>query len=220
MTIQGTNGTIIADDKTEVNSLKNLYKNFIFDIIVGVIALALGIVMLPPFGIGKYVLRILLAVTLGFYLVLYLFDKLKKSRGTIFVLAMIELFAITTLIVMLFLQQFDVFNADVCSMLGIVLWVRGVVALIGMYFKASTAKKSRYDLAPFLMYLLFVSLGMYFFAKPPLTDNLLNWIMCIFFYATALVLGILAFVYAPMRHERSGKKQPPKIEEKQESNAV
>ena len=197
--------------------MKKLYKNFIFDIIVGVIALALGIVMLPPFSIGKYVLRILLAVILGCYLVLYLFDKLKKSRGTIFVLAMIELFAITTLIVMLFLQQFDVFNADVCSMLGLVLWVRGIIALIGMYFKASTAKKSRYDLAPFLMYLLFVSLGMYFFAKPLLTDNALNWIMCIFFYIAALLLGALAFVYAPMRHEKKSKKQTPAIDETKET---
>lgn len=199
--------------------MKKLYKNFIFDIIVGIIALALGVVMLPPFGIGKFVLRILLAVTLGFYLVLYLFDKLKRTRGTLFVLAIIEFLAITGLIVMLFLQQFDVFNADVCSMLGLVLWVRGVIALIGMYFKASTAKKSRYDLAPFLLFLLFVSLGMYFFAKPPLTDNVLNWVICIFFFLCALTLGVLAYVYAPMRHEKVKKEKPEAIEAPTEANA-
>ena len=39
--------------------MKRLLKNFVFDIIVAVVSLALAIVMLPPFGISAKVLNVL-----------------------------------------------------------------------------------------------------------------------------------------------------------------
>ena len=42
--------------------MKKLYRNFIFDLTIAITALVLGIIMLPPFGIGVYALSWYLSV--------------------------------------------------------------------------------------------------------------------------------------------------------------
>ena len=39
--------------------MKRFLKNFVFDVIIAVVALALAIIMLPPFGISAKVLNVL-----------------------------------------------------------------------------------------------------------------------------------------------------------------
>ena len=45
--------------------MKKLYRSFTFDLTIAITALVLGIIMLPPFGIGIYALNILLAYKNG-----------------------------------------------------------------------------------------------------------------------------------------------------------
>ena len=75
--------------------MQTLYKNYIFDIVIALIALALGIVMLPVFGISEIFIDIMLALALGVYLVFFLFDRLRHSRGTVFILTIIEFIVIS-----------------------------------------------------------------------------------------------------------------------------
>ena len=183
--------------------MKKLYKNFVFDIVLAVIALALAIVMLPPFEIGQLALNVLLAATLLAYLVIYLFDKVRRARGTIFILLALEFLVICVLILGLFLQQLKLFNvSSVCATLGLVLWLRGIVATVSLYLTSSATKKTKNTLPSFLLYLLLVSVGAYTFANPFISDLALTWIVCVFFFLAAVVFGALAFLYSPSKKKK------------------
>ena len=60
--------------------MKKLYRNFIFDLTVALAALVLGIVMLPPFGIGVYMLNVMLAAAIVVYFLVYLFSALQLEK--------------------------------------------------------------------------------------------------------------------------------------------
>lgn len=180
--------------------VKRLYRNFLFDLIIALTALILGIIMLPPFGIGVYALNILLAATIVVYFLVYLWDKLKRTKGAIFLLTMTECVVYGFVILDLIMQQFHVINAvSVCRALGLVLWVRGTVSAIGMYITATTPGKRPASLPSFLSRLLLISGGMFLLAHPLLTDLMLNWAMCILFYISALAFGGLALLFSPTR---------------------
>ena len=176
------------------------YKNFIFDIVISALALALGIVMIPPFGIGEHILNLLLAIGLAAYLVIHLFGKLTRSRGTTFILTLIEFSVVCIVIVGLIFQQFRLFDiVGVCRTLGFVLWLRGTVSIIVMYITLGTVKSGRYNLPKFLLYLFLITSGVYLFANPLISDLIFNWIICVVMMVVGLVFAFLAYLYAPSK---------------------
>ena len=184
--------------------MRKIYKNYIFDIIMAVVSLILGILMLPPIGLGQKMLSVMLALTLVGYLVIFLFDKARRARGTSFVLILVEFAVISLIAVGLFLQQFKVFGEAnvICPTIGIVMWLRGIVVNVSMYVSASSIKKSKYNLPEFLLCILFSTLGVYLFAKPITSDLVITWILCGFLLFCALVFGALALLFAPTRKHR------------------
>ncbi len=179
------------------------YKNYIFDIVISILAVALGVVMLPPFGIGQVLLNLLLAISLAAYLVIHLFGKLQRTRGTTFILTLIEFSVVCIIIVGLIFQQFRVFNiVGVCRTLGVVLWLRGVVSITVMYINLGTTKSARYNLPKFLLYLLLITAGVYLFANPLITDIVFNWILCVVMLLTGVIFAFLAFIYSPSKHKK------------------
>ena len=182
--------------------MKKLYRNFIFDLTIAITALVLGIVMLPPFGIGVYALNVLLAATIVVYFLVYLLDKLKRTKGAIFLLTVTECVVYFFVIIDLVLQQFRLFDAlSVCRALGLVLWVRGTVSAIGMYIIALSLSRKKSTLPSFLSRILMISIGAYLFAHPLFTDNMLNWAMCILFFISALAFGGLALLFSPSKKQ-------------------
>ena len=178
---------------------KKLYKNFVFDIFIGIIALALAIVMLPPFNIGQTLLNILRAATLLAYIVIYLFDRARRTKGMLFILSLSELIIVAVMALGLVLRQFRIFEiSSVCGTVGIVLWLRGIIALVSMYITAQSSK-TKYSLPLFSLYLFVTSLGMFLYARPFVSDLVLTWLICIFFFASALVFGALSLLYAPSK---------------------
>ncbi len=178
--------------------MKKLYRNFIFDLTIALSALVLGIIMLPPFGIGVYALNILLAATIVVYFLVYLWDKLRRTKGAIFLLTVTECVVYAFVILDLIMQQFHVIDAiSVCRALGLVLFVRGTVSAIGMYITATSTTRKPATLPSFLFRLSLISGGMFLLAHPLLTDIILNWSMCILFYLSALAFGGLALLFYP-----------------------
>ena len=169
------------------------------------VALVLGIIMLPPIGLGQQILSVMLAITLIAYLVMFLFDKARRARGTSFVLILIEFTVISLIAVGLILQQFKIFGETnvVCPTIGIVMWLRGIVVNVSMYATASSVKKSKYNLPEFLLCIIFSTLGVYLFAKPITSDLVITWCLCGFLFFCALVFGGLALLFAPIgKHKR------------------
>ena len=180
--------------------MKKLYRNFAFDLTIALCALVLGIIMLPPFGIGVYALNILLAATIVVYFLVYLWDKLKRTKGAIFLLTAAECIIYAFVILDLIIEQFTTLTAiTVCRALGLVLWVRGTASIIGMYINATSPSKKNASLPSFLLRIVLISSGMYLLAHPLFTDIILNWAMCILFFISAIAFGGLALLFSPVK---------------------
>ena len=180
--------------------MRKLYRNFTFDLTIALTALVLGVIMLPPFGVGVYLLNLLLAATIVVYFLVYLWDKLRCTKGAIFMLTVAECIVYLFVIIDLILEQFRLFDAlNVCRAIGIVLWTRGVVSAIGMYISAITSSCRKNSLPGFLLRIFLICIGVYLFANPLLTDVLLNWAICILFFLSALAFGGLALLFSPVK---------------------
>lgn len=180
--------------------MKKLYRNFIFDLTIALVALVLGIVMLPPFGIGIYILNLLLAASIVVYFLVYLWDKLRVTRGSIFLLTVLECVVYLFVIIDLILEQFRLYDVlNVCRALGIILWTRGTVSAIGMYINAISQNRKKNSMSGFLFRLFLICAGMYLFANPLITDLILNWAICILFFLSALAFGGLALLFSPSK---------------------
>lgn len=182
-----------------------LYKNFVFDIIAATLCLALGIVMLPPIGIGERIVRILFALTLLAYLIFYLFDKVRTSRGTVFILGIVEFIIVSLIVVDLILEQFNVFSiSGVCHTVGVVLTLRGVISALTLYISAYFAKRRPKNLLLFIFSLILIMGGVFLFAKPILSDYVINWALCGLCFLCFLIFCALALLFSP---DRKAKKQ-------------
>lgn len=183
--------------------MKNLHKNYVFDFILAALLLALGIVLLPPFGIGQRVLDIFVAIGLLAYLALYLFGRLRRTRGTSLVLTAIEFFVILLIAVGLVLKQLQIFSlGETCQILGVVIWLRGIVSLLSHYFTSYQTQRKKRSLLFFLLYLVLVTLGTYLFAKPLFTNETVLWILSIALIVAALCFVALAILYLPARGKK------------------
>ena len=180
--------------------MKRIYTNFVFDIVIATLFLALGIVMLPPFEIGIKVLNVLFAVLLVCYLVSFLYDKIKRARGSILVLSFVEFIIVSIVAIGQLLQQFKLFNlSSGCATLGFVLAVRGIFSVIEMYMLASTSKRARYNLPLFIGYLALASVGVFLLARPFISDLIINWVLSGVCFLIAVIFTGFALLYAPRK---------------------
>ena len=186
--------------------MRGLYKKSVLDLVVAIVALALGVVMLPVFGIVEVFVDILLAAALCAYLVLFLFDKLKHTRGTVFGLTVIEFLLLSIVAIWLVIQQFTALKtASVCRVIGTVLWLRGAVMTAKLYIGALSVKKPRRELPWLGVALAMVSVGVWLFVSPIFSDTVCEWIICIALFITALIFFSLAFLFYHPRKKKQNK---------------
>ena len=180
--------------------MSKLYKSFVFDLVMAILCLALGIIMLPPFGIGEQILRILVALLLVAYLILFLFDKIKAARGSVFVLGVIEFIIVSLMVVDLLLEQFTAFHlSGVCHTVGIVLALRGVILALTLYLGAYYTKRKQKNIFYFATSLVFIGGGVFLFAKPVLSDLVINWAACCVLFLCFIIYGGLSLLFSPER---------------------
>ena len=180
--------------------MRKIYKNFIFDIVAAAVTLTLGIVMLPPFGIGERALNVLMAIMLASYLTVYTQDKIRRSKGTTLILTMVEFAIISLIALTLVIQQFSPLKiTEVCRIIGFAMWLRGIFSTLGMYIIASNAKRQRYGIVKFVLCVLLSTVGVYLIAEPVISDLVLTWIICIIFLLEALAFSALAILFAPAK---------------------
>ena len=187
--------------------MQTLYKNYIFDIVIALIALALGIVMLPVFGISEIFIDIMLALALGVYLVFFLFDRLRHSRGTVFILTIIEFIVISVVAIGLVFQQFGIIIrlSAVCQTVGLVIWMRGIVMALSLYLASLSAKKPTRKLVKFIFTLVLISVGAALLTSTFIPDEAIEWVVCVALFIAALVFAALAFLFSPLKHEIESK---------------
>lgn len=178
-------------------------KRFKFDwlvyLIFSAVFIALGIIMLPEVtDLGSKILNIVLAIALVIYCILFLFPKIKKHRGTIQILVIIEFVIVCLVAIGLVLVQFKVFEiTGVVRILGLVIWLRSVVELFRAYFYRGKDSSYSYPVWLLCIYLVLITFGTYIFASPFISDQKLVLIMAILFLVVAIILIILGIVLLP-----------------------
>ena len=179
--------------------MKKLYKSFVFDIIIAVLSLALGVLLLPFFEIGKTVLDFTVAIFLCLYLGFYLARKFKGGAAYV-ALTAVEFALILVIAVGLVLKQFQIISiGNTCQIVALVIWLRGACSIVKESASRRGEDKRKYSLLLLLGYIALVSVGAYFFASPIITDGALIWIICISAFAIAALFIALAIIYAPKK---------------------
>lgn len=181
--------------------MRKIYTNFLADLIIAIVALAIGIVMLPPIGIGERLLELFAALSVGIFMLPYQILKMKRNYGRIFIVTFIETCITVILILDLIAGQFDVLNInfEVCRVLGLAIWIRAFCSLLCTYLAGFARRRSKNALPIFILGIMSVTVGAIAFVRPFLSNTFLTWIFCIIFMLIGLAFGGLAFLYAPIK---------------------
>ncbi len=185
--------------------MKKVFNNYIVDFILALLSIALGVIMLPVL-FGLDIINIILAIGLVLYLALFLFGRLTRRRGAMFVIILLEFMVVAVIATGLVLQQFKIFNiSGVCQIIGLVLWLHSAGMLMGEYFTARAKDAKRTPPYIFALHILLVSLGTYMFAAPFISDELIAWIISIGLMTLGVALIALAIYLLPKKKKSSKK---------------
>lgn len=172
----------------------------IVDIIIGTVFIFLGIffvIISPSIGesIKDYAIGLLILLTVIFLVL----PSLKKRQSKLIVgLHALELVIGVLVSAMFFFNE----GGHPSLWIGLVIYVHGVVGLVGGYF---SSKKQKMWL--FFLSLLFVTIGVYIFGSKLITDDMLINVLLIMFLAPGLFFLIIGL---------SGLKKKEKIKAKSE----
>lgn len=185
--------------------MRKIYTNYVADLIIAAVALAIGIVMLPPIGIGEKFLELFMAVTIASFMLPYQIFKMKHNYGTIFIITFIETCITVILILDLIIGQLDVLNInfEVCRVIGLAIWIRAFCSLLCTYMAGFARRRSKHALPIFIFGILSITVGSIGFTTPFLSNAFLTWILCIMFMLVGLAFLGLAFLYAPIKAKKS-----------------
>lgn len=187
--------------------MKRFKLDWLVYLILSAVFIAVGIIMIPEVtDLGAKILNIVLAIALVIYSILYLFPKIKKHRGSIQILVIIEFIIVCLIALGLILVQFKVFEVTgVVRILGLVIWLRCIVELFRAYFYRGKDSSYSYPVWLFCIYLVLITFGTYIFASPFISDQKLVLIMAILFLIVAILLIILGIVLLPKKSKSSKK---------------
>ena len=187
--------------------MKRFKLDWLVYLILSAVFIAVGIVMIPEVtDLGIKILNIVLALALIVYSVLYLFPKIKRHRGAVQILTIVEFVIVCLIALGLVLMQFKVFQIDgVIRILGLVIWIRSIVELFRAYFYHGKDSTYKYPVWLFCIYLVLITFGTYIFASPFISDEKLVLIMAILFLIVAILLIILGIILLPKKSNSSKK---------------
>lgn len=187
--------------------MKRFKLDWLVYLILSAVFIAVGIVMIPEVtDLGAKILNIVLAIALVIYSILYLFPKIKRHKGSIQILVIVEFVIVCLVAIGLVLVQFKVFQiTGVVRILGLVIWLRSVVELFRAYFYRGKDSSYKYPVWLFCIYLVLITFGTYIFASPFISDAKLVLIMAILFLIVAIFLIVLGIVLLPKKSKKSKK---------------
>ena len=182
--------------------------------VCGALTLIVGIMLMPVWqncgswsfykDWGLQIVNIIIAVCLVLYLALFLVKKISgRSNGVIKVLTIVEFVILALVAIGCILQQFKVINiGGSCAILGLAMWCRGVVEIFRAYYHQK-GNNEKYPVWWLVIAVVFVSLGVYLFAKPLFQDVVILWIFVCLILLFGIVLVVDGFLAKPAGKSRS-----------------
>ncbi len=177
--------------------MKKVRRSFILCIVVAIVSLALGIIMLPPFNIAQIMSSALLAIVLGACMIAFILPEIMSTRGIICLLNFLEFILIAIVAMLLVIQEVLPFIENgTCRMLAAAIWIHGFVGIFKIYNTRIAGSKKGLAL-PLFINVVLITLGVYLFAVPFISELALNWICSIFFFVLTFLMVALSMLYAP-----------------------
>ncbi|MBU1142946.1 MAG: hypothetical protein KKH92_04790 [Firmicutes bacterium] len=170
-------------------------KYALVSMIVGVVLIVMGILfvfVIPE--IGESIKNSAIGLIILLLVTVMIYPELRKPKSKlVFTLMVVELI-ITLLVSIMFMANV---GGAPSLWFGLVIYTHGVIQLIGGYF----SQKSQ-NLLWFILYIVFITLGVYVYAANVITDSMLLNLLLVMFVLPGLVLlvaGLLGLKDRPKK---------------------
>ena len=190
--------------------MQKLMKNWIFTMTTCILLSVLAVLMLlgafevKGFTLAKDILHLLVAVVLSIYIVFTLFPVLWRYRGVPRLFVLLEIAILILTVVALVFAQVNVpffSSLQVCSVVGLAIWLRGAVEIVRAYVLKGTEGAKKMPLWALCLLILLSAFGVWQMAAPTIQDKHFLFVIA----AVAIVMAfIFGFVTAENR-KRGGK---------------
>jgi hypothetical protein len=200
--------------------MQKIMKNWVFTLITCILLTILAALMfLDGFDvggihIGSRLIHLVAAIALALYVIFAIFPLSVRYKGTlrIFVLAEIALLALTA-VAHLCMEWFMIpliSSLEVCSVLGLSLWLRGAVETVHAYLSAADEDpKNRIPLWKLLCYILLCAVGVWQVIAPTVSDRSFIFVIAV---AATVMAGIFAWMTAANRKADEAERKAKKAE--------
>ncbi|MCR3906167.1 MAG: hypothetical protein NUK62_03970 [Tenericutes bacterium] len=177
--------------------LEQMKKFPIINIIIGAVLIILGIVFvfIQP-EIGENIKNVAIGLMILIIIVLLVYPGLKKPKSKLLLGLLVLELIIGILVSIMFIANT---GGNPSLWIGLVIYVHGVVGLIGGYFSSEKQK-----MWLFFLSLLFVTIGVFIFASNLITNEMLINVLLFMFLAPGLFLLTLGLLNL--------KKNPKQVE--------
>ncbi len=171
--------------------MSKLLKNWIFTLFVAIILVGFGVLMLVK---GDDLMRYLIALALIVYIVLVLADNVLHYRGTIQLVALIEMLIILALTLGMLFNGLKFLPVDgVNATVGFVMWLRAAVEIVHGFLIRSGENKTEFTLPRLLIYILFLSFGVALMTSGFISELAIRIIVGVGAELAAVVFGYITY---------------------------
>jgi hypothetical protein len=195
--------------------MQKLMKNWIFTMITCILLAVLATVMLlgalevKGFTLAKDILHLLVAVVLVIYIIFTLFPILWRYRGVprLFVLVEVALLILTAVALVFAQINVPFFSSlQVCSVVGLAIWLRGAVEIVRAYVQKGTDGVKKTPLWALCLLILLCAFGVWQMANPTVKDKHFLFVIA----AVSTVMATIFGVATAQNRKRSAPKRAKK----------
>lgn len=205
--------------------MQKLMKNWVFTMITCILLSVLTVIMLlgafevKGFTLAQDILHLLVAVMLTIYIIFTLFPMIVHYRGVPQLFVGVEIvLLILTMVALVFAQVNVPFfsSLQVCSVVGLAIWLRGAVEIIHAYTLQGIQGKKKTPLWALCLYILLSAFGVWQMAAPTIEDKHFLFVIG----GISLVMAVI-FGYATAQNRKAaygGKKKKKKAKKGSEDS--
>ena len=172
-------------------------KSFILCIFFALLSLAVGIAVLPVFGLASNILSAIIALALGACMIAFILPEIMSTRGIICVLNFFEFLLIAIVALLLVVQQVLPFlEAANCRLPAIALWIHGAIGIFKIY-NTRVASMKKGLAFPLFVDIILITFATYLFVVPFIPNIIWAWACPVFFFVLTFLMIALSLLYAP-----------------------
>ena len=204
--------------------MQKIMKNWVFTLITCILLAILAILMfLDGFDvgglhIGSRLIHLVAAIALALYTVFAIFPLSWRYKGTLraFVIGEIILLFLTALahVCMEWIMIPLISSLEVCSVLGLALWLRGAVETVHAYLSGAEGEE-RVPLWKLLCYILLCAVGVWQIVTPLVPDRYFILVIGTVAAVMAVIFGCLTAANRKAGEEARKAKKAEKLAKKQ-----